>query len=106
MGLQTQRMGELGVGVYARQMINAAEEVHRIHGPLLNLFGFGVRGADHVAGLESTASDQDAEGVAMMVAPAIPRRLPVNFGAAAKLAGAPDQRALQQAVLDRKSTRL
>ncbi len=35
----------------------------------------------------------------MMIAPAIPGRLPVNLGAAAKLAGAPDQRAFQQAML-------
>src|ERR1035441_4965531 len=101
MGFQAQWMGQLGVGVYARQMINAAEEIHRIHGPFFNFFGFAVPGADHVAGLEATASDQDAEDVAMMVAPAIPRRLPVNFGAAAKLAGAPDQRALQSVLLAR-----
>src|ERR1035437_7085225 len=99
MSLQTQRMREIGVGVYARQMINAAEEIDWIDGPILDLFGFGIRGADHVAALESAASHQDAEDVAVMIASAIPGRLPVNLGTAAELAAAPDQRAFQQAAL-------
>ena len=50
-------MGELGVGVDAGQLIDAAKQIDWIHGTFLDLFGLSVRGADYVAGLESATGD-------------------------------------------------
>src|ERR1035437_899582 len=92
-------MRQLGVRVNPRQMIDAAEQIDGIDGPVLDLFGLGIGRTDHLPALESAAGHQDAEDVAIMIASAIPGWLPVDLGRAAELAAAPNQRAVQQAVL-------
>ena len=52
-----------------------------------------------MSALESAAGNKHAKDVALMVAPTIPGRLPVNLRSTAELAATPDHCALQQAAL-------
>ena len=49
--------------------------------------------------LESAPRHQHGKHVAVVVPAAVPGRLPIHLGTAAELAGAPDERAFQQAVI-------
>ena len=95
-GLEAHGMRQPARGVDAGQLIDAPQQVDRIDRPVLDLFGLGIGGPDDVAALESAARHQHAEDVAVVVAAAVPGRLPIDLGTAAEFAAAPDQRAFQQ----------
>ena len=90
-------MRQLCVRVDAGQLVDAAEQIDGIDGPVLDLLALLRRCADHLPALESAAGDEHGEHAAEVVAPAVPGRLPVDLRRAAELAAAPDQRALQEA---------
>ena len=96
---QALRMRQLGVGIDAQQFVHAADEVARIDGPVLDLFALGVRRADDVAALESAAGDHGGEDLAVMAAPAVPGRFPLDLRRSAELAAPPDDGAVQQAAV-------
>ena len=84
-------MRQLSAGVDAAQRVDAAKQVHWIHRPLLDLFGLRIGRSDDVAAFESATRDERGENVAVMIAAAIPRWLPIHLGRAAKLAAAPNR---------------
>ena len=91
--------GSLAVGVDAGQQIEAAQQVRRIDGPFLDLLTFFIGRADDAAALESAAGDQHGEDGPKVMATAVPRRLPGHLRRSAELAGAPNQGAIEQALL-------
>ena len=90
-------MRQIGGVVDAGQLVNAAQQIDRVDRTVFDFLALGIRLAHDLAALETAARHQHRIDFAVVVASAVPRRLPIDLRAAAELAAAPDQRAFQQA---------
>src|SRR5512143_2120556 len=92
-------MRQFGAGIDAAQRVNTAQQIDWVNRTALALFGFGIGFADDVAALETAASHEHTKNVPIMVATAVPGRLPIDLGSAPEFPAAPHDGGFKQPVI-------
>src|SRR5262249_10555983 len=98
-GLRAYGMRQSGCSIDSTQGVDAAQQINRINRPFFDFFFLVIGGADNVVFLEASVSDQRSERGLVVIAFAIPRRLPIHLWCPSEFATAPDQCALEQTVV-------